>query len=312
MGIRSWASILLDDCAVVFVGFRKSPCMLLFPTRQEGVVRFYVGIRVCDASTPRPHPVSRQSSSPVDPAELDPAQYPARAARQWIPPSIPPERLASGSRRVSRQSGSPVDPAEYPARAARQWIPPSIPQERLASGSRRVSAQSSPPVDPAECPSPVDSRVSRQSSSPVVPQSIPPEQHASGSRRDASGSRRVSRKSGSPVDPAEYPARWIPPEQPGSGYSAPSIPLSWPVDPAKYPALASGSRRVSHQSSPPVDRVVRQWIPPSIPRRVAREWIPCRWILPSIWPVSSRSGSPVLASGSRQYPARAVRQSGFA
>ena len=262
---------------------------LLFPTRQEGVVRFYVGIRACDASTPRPHPVSRQSSSPVDPAELDPAQYPARAARQWIPPSIPPERLASGSRRVSRQSGSP----EYPARAARQWIPPSIPQERLASGSRRVSAQSSLPVDPAECPSPVDSRVFRQSSSPVVPQSIPPEQHASGSRRDASGSRRVSRKSGSPVDPAEYPARWIPPEQPGSGYSAPSIPLSWPVDPAKYPALASGSRRVSQ-------------------RRVAREWIPCRWILPSIWPVSSRSGSPVLASGSRQYPARAVRQSGFA
>ena len=31
----------------------------LFPTRQEGVVRFYIGIRVCDASTPRPHPVSR-------------------------------------------------------------------------------------------------------------------------------------------------------------------------------------------------------------------------------------------------------------
>ena len=61
-------------------------CVLFFPTRQEGVVRFCVGIRVCDASTPRPHPVSRQSCSPVDPA-----QYPARAARQWIPPSIPPE-----------------------------------------------------------------------------------------------------------------------------------------------------------------------------------------------------------------------------
>ena len=58
-----------------------------------------------------------------------PTQNPARAARQWIPPSIPPERLASGSRRVSRQSGSPVDPAEYPP-------------ERLASGSRRVSRQS--------------------------------------------------------------------------------------------------------------------------------------------------------------------------
>ena len=85
--------------------------------------------------------VSRQSSSPVDPAEcparaarlrgqgsspVDPAEYPARAARQWIPPSIPPELLSSGSRPVSR-------------RAARQWIPPSIPPERLASGSRRVS-----------------------------------------------------------------------------------------------------------------------------------------------------------------------------
>ena len=29
-------------------------------------------------------------------------QYPVRAVRQWIPPSIPPEQLASGSRRVSR------------------------------------------------------------------------------------------------------------------------------------------------------------------------------------------------------------------
>ena len=66
----------------------------VFPKRQEGVVRFYVGIRVCDASTPRPHPVSRQSSSPVDPAK-----YPARAARQWI----------------TRQSCSPVDPAQKPA-----------------------------------------------------------------------------------------------------------------------------------------------------------------------------------------------------
>ena len=36
-----------------------------------------------------------------------PTQYPARAARQWIPPSmpsIPPELLATGSRPVSRQS----------------------------------------------------------------------------------------------------------------------------------------------------------------------------------------------------------------
>ena len=59
------------------------------------------------------------SSSPVDPAE-----NPARTARQWIPPSIPPELLASGSRRVSRPAKYP---AEYP-KVARQWIPPSISQ----------------------------------------------------------------------------------------------------------------------------------------------------------------------------------------
>ena len=105
------------------------------------------------------HPVSRQSSSPVDPAE-----YPARAARQWIPPSIPP-----------RPSGSPVDPAEYPARAARRCIPPSIPPELLASGSRPVSRQSCLPVDPAERPA----RVARL----WIPPSNPPQQPASGSRR---------------------------------------------------------------------------------------------------------------------------------
>ena len=102
-----------------------------------------------------------------------PTQYPARAARQWIPPSIlpsiPPERS--------------VDPAEYPTRAARhaQWIPPSL----------RVS-QSSSPAD----------RVSRQSSSPVV---FLPEQPA------ASGSRRVSSRSGSPAFASGSAS--IPPEQ---------------------------------------------------------------------------------------------------
>ena len=106
--------------------------VFVFPTRQEGVVRFYV--RVCDASTPRPHPVSRQRSSPVDPAE-----YPARAARQWIPPSIPPELLASGCRPVSRQRlpsippERPVDPAEYPAEY------PRVAPEQPVSGSRRAS-----------------------------------------------------------------------------------------------------------------------------------------------------------------------------
>ena len=111
------------------------------------------------SSSPVDRRVSRQSSSPEDPAK-----YPARAARQWIPPTIPippsippellasesrqvsrqqlasasapPERLANGSRPVNRQRCLPVDPAKYPARAARQWIPPSTPP---ASGSRRVS-----------------------------------------------------------------------------------------------------------------------------------------------------------------------------
>ena len=138
----SWIPVILSPRGVTLLFI--AICPSLFPTRQEGVVRFYVGIRVCDASTPRPHPVSRQSSSPVrqvsrqSSSPVDPAEYPARAARQWIPPSIPPELLASGSRRVSHQSSPPVDPAEYPARAARQWILPSIPPERLTSGSRRV------------------------------------------------------------------------------------------------------------------------------------------------------------------------------
>ena len=171
---RNWPSIKMF--------FQALPCTYMFchcvacdakgknmiPHPTEGVVRFYVGIRVCDASasTPRPHPVSRQSSSLVDPAE-----YPARAARQWIPPSLPPELLASGSRTVFRQSCSPVDPA----------LAPSIPPERLASGSRRVSRQSCSPVDPAEYPA----RAARQWILPsqCIPPSIPPEQPASGSRR---------------------------------------------------------------------------------------------------------------------------------
>ena len=112
--------------------------------------------------------VSRQSSSPVDPARAARQWIPPSTGRQWIPPSIPPERLASGSRPVSRQSGSLVDPAQssakaagldpaqYPARAARlraarQWIPPGIPRvsrypasiepERLASGARQYPAR---------------------------------------------------------------------------------------------------------------------------------------------------------------------------
>ena len=73
-------------------------------------------------------PAGRQWIPPSIPPEqlASGAEYPGRAARLWIPPSIPPERLASGSRQVFCQSGSPVDPAKYSARAARQWIPPRI------------------------------------------------------------------------------------------------------------------------------------------------------------------------------------------
>ena len=165
-----------------------------------------------------------------------PPHYPARAARQWnrpsipseypVPPSIPPERLASGSRRVSRQSGSPVD-FEYPARAARQWIPLSIPPERLGSGFRRVSRQSGSPVD-LEYPA----RAARQ----WIPPSILPE-------RLASGSCQVYYQSSPPVDPAEYPAeyprvaQWIPPSIPASGSRrvSRSFVQHLSVDPASIP-----------------------------------------------------------------------------
>ena len=93
----------------------KPPWDSLFPTRQEGVVRFYVGIRVCDASTPRPHPVSRQSSWPVL----------ASGSHQTSPPVDPAEYPAES------QSSSPVDPAEYPTRAASQRIPPRTTQCKL-------------------------------------------------------------------------------------------------------------------------------------------------------------------------------------
>ena len=202
---HGWVRLFrLNSFRVAFKG--KLEGNHFFPTRQEGVVRCYVGIRVCDHA---------------------PTQYPARAARQRIPPSIPPELLASGSRPVSRQSCSPVDPAKYPARAACEWIPLSIPPERLGSGSL-----SGLPVE-----------------------SIPPE-------RLASGSRRVFRQSCSPVDPAQYPARaarqWI----------LPSI-LPERVDPAKYPARAA--RQWIQRSIPPEQypaeypRVACKWIPPSIP-----------------------------------------------
>ena len=76
----------------------------------------------------------------MDPASVDPAEYSAeypRVARQWIPLSIPAEHLASGSRRVSRQSSPPVNPAEYPAEypllVDPAEYPASIEPERFAS-----------------------------------------------------------------------------------------------------------------------------------------------------------------------------------
>ena len=151
-----------------------------------------------------------------------PAQYPARAARLWIPPSIPPAPVdpaqypAGAARQWSCSPVDPadyptkaVDPAEYPARAACQWIPQSITPERLASGSRQVSHQSGWILIPP-------SRVPRGSRR----ESRPPEQPASGSRQI---SRKVSQSS-PPVDPAEYPL---------------------PVDPAEYPASIKPERLAS-------------------------------------------------------------------
>ena len=106
------------------------------------------------------------------------------------PPSIPPEQLASGSRRVSRQSCLSVDPAQYPARASRQWIPPSIPPERLASGSRQVSCQRLASGS---------RRVSRESGSPGDAAEYPAR---------VAGSRRASHQSSPPIDPAKYPAEY--------------------------------------------------------------------------------------------------------
>ena len=195
------------------IHFHLLKTIIYFPTRQEGVVRFYVGIRVCDA----------------------PTQYPATAARQWILPNIPPEQPASGAQ--SRQSCSPVDPAQYPARAAGQWIPPSIPPERLANGFRRVSCQSSSPVDPAQYPA----RAARQ----WIPPSIPPEQLASGSRPipGQSGSP-VNRQSSLSVDPAEYPSEYPLPVDPAE------YPAS--IEPERLASIRQWIAPVSRQSSSPV------------------------------------------------------------
>ena len=62
---------------VVFPCFLPGADLLVSRTRQEGVVKFYVGIRVCDASTQRPHPVSCQG---IRAAEADVSQPPPRTA----------------------------------------------------------------------------------------------------------------------------------------------------------------------------------------------------------------------------------------
>ena len=92
------------------------------------------------------------------------------------PPSVPPEQLAS---RVSYQSCSPVDPAEYPARAARQWIPssPAYPAEYPAEYPLPVyRAEYLASIEPEWLASICQwiPPVSRQSSSPVWFCLIPP------------------------------------------------------------------------------------------------------------------------------------------
>ena len=174
---------------------------LLFPTRQEGVVRFEVESTFA-MLLHHTLPVSRQRGPPVDPA-----QY-----RQ----SIPPEWSASGSRPVSRQKSPPVDPAQYPvrgvrpsqypARGVRQWIPAVDPAQYPASGSRLAVSRQSAPVDPAQYPA----RVVRQ----WIPPSIPPEWSDKWSA----------------MDPAQYPARrvrqWIPPSFPPEDSTSGSCPVS--------------------------------------------------------------------------------------
>ena len=131
-----------------FVGKRKLIHGLFVPTREEGLLDFML------------------ESAFAMLIHHAPTQYKARAARQWIPPSIPPEQLASGSRRqwilpsiqpkqlasgsrpVSRQSCSPVSPAEYPARAACQWI--TVDLAKYPSEYPRVARQYIPPSIPPE------------------------------------------------------------------------------------------------------------------------------------------------------------------
>ena len=144
-----------------------------------------------------PREGSASGSRPVSP------EYPARVVRQWIPPSIPPEESASGSCSVSRQRSPPVavsrqrsppvDSGSGSRPVSRQWIPPRRIPPECAGGSRPVSRQSGPPVDPAQYPARVVREVVRQ----WIPPSIPPEESASGSRP-------VSRQRIPPVDPAQY------------------------------------------------------------------------------------------------------------
>ena len=88
---------------------------------------------------------------PVSRTQVDPAEYPAR---QWVAPRILPEPVHPAQYPARQwiplsKSSWPVDAAQYPAR---KWILLSIPPERLSSGSRRVSRQSGSPVDPAKYP----------------------------------------------------------------------------------------------------------------------------------------------------------------
>ena len=115
--------------------------LCLSPTRQEGVVRFEVESTFAMLLH---HTLLPERIPPSIPPEGS-----ASGSRPVSRQSIPPEWSTSGSRPVSRQKSPPVDPAQYPARqvrpsqyparVVRQWIPPSFPPEDSTSGSCPVS-----------------------------------------------------------------------------------------------------------------------------------------------------------------------------
>ena len=119
--LPSFLPSFLPFCLSFSLPFFVSVCLSVFvfsPPDTKGLLDFSL------ESTPSgPRRVSRQSSSPVS----------RRASRQSS------RRVSRQSRPVSRQSCSPMDFAEYPARAARQWIPPSIPPPSMLLSTQSSS-----------------------------------------------------------------------------------------------------------------------------------------------------------------------------